>query len=418
MRLSRRRKKIRPRFWVVAGVLATALVLLSVFWLFPGLMPGESLPGQTETTADPPPPATPPIELSFLCVGDIMVHRPQIASQYDEASQSYNYDNNFEYVRPIIESVDLALGNVETTFAGGKPSGYPVFNAPDALAQAIRNAGFDVALTSNNHLFDTGLAGLKRTLQILRDTGLLTTGTRLPEEKNYLLTKVKGVPVGIVAYTYRTPSFNGYPTINSAVLSEEAASLINSFGFERFDEDMAEVAATIQAAKADGAGLIICYFHWGEEYQRSPNKWQMENAKQAADAGADIIFASHPHVLQPIDMISAADGRQVPVFYSLGNFLSNQRQETLGNRYTEQGMLGRVRLTYDPATGTISGLKADAMGSWVDKYRAGGKDVYAIVPLDQNYRQNQALATSGHLGRAAQAEQDIEQLIGTDYIWK
>ena len=101
--------------------------------------------------------------------------------------------------------------------------------------------------------------------------------------------------------------------------------------------------------------------------------------------GADIIFASHPHVLQAVEILKDEEtGREVPVFYSMGNFLSNQRAETLNNRYTEQGMIARVNVQYDSATEKVTLLGTDAMRTWLDKYRSGGKDVYAIVPLDND----------------------------------
>ena len=139
------------------------------------------------------------IELSIVCVGDVMVHRSQIASQYNREDGSYNYDNNFEYVKKYIEEADLALCNVETTFAGGLLV-LSFFNAPDALADSsLARAGFDVAITSNNHLYDKGYAGMERTLRILREAGLATTGTRLPWE-NYTIMDVKDLKIAVVAH--------------------------------------------------------------------------------------------------------------------------------------------------------------------------------------------------------------------------
>jgi poly-gamma-glutamate synthesis protein (capsule biosynthesis protein) len=360
-----------------------------------------------------------PIYLSIACVGDIMVHKSQIASQYDGKTRTYNYDNNFQYVKKYIEAADLALCNVETTFSGGEPSGYPSFNAPDALASSLARAGFDVGLTSNNHMHDKGLAGMKRTLRVLRSAGLATAGSRLPWEKNYVIMDVKGVKVGIISYTYETPSNGGRPTINGVIISDKVKSLINSFNYEVLDDELEKVNSTIEAAREDGAEVIVVYYHWGEEYQQSPNMWQEYIAQKTADMDVDVIFASHPHVLQSIDILkSEKTGEQVPVFYSMGNFLSNQRAETLSNRYTEQGMIARVNIKYDRATGKAALVRADAMKTWLDKYRSGGKDVYAIVPLDESVEGNEALKASGHLHRALQASDDAEAAIGRDYVWK
>jgi poly-gamma-glutamate capsule biosynthesis protein CapA/YwtB (metallophosphatase superfamily) len=359
------------------------------------------------------------IPLSIVCVGDIMVHKPQIASQYDSESGTYNYDNNFQYVKKYIQEADLALCNVETTFAGGTPTGYPSFNAPDALADALMNAGFDVAITSNNHLYDKGLSGMKRTLQILREAGFITTGTRLPEEKNYSMIQVNGLQIAVIAYTYETPTFNGKTTINSAVLSEEAIPLINSFNYETLDEDLQSVENTIIEAKEADADIVVCYYHWGEEYERTPNHWQEYIAKKTAEMGADIIFASHSHVLQRAEMLTVEEtGKRVPVFYGMGNFLSNQRVETLNNRFTEQGMIARVQLEYKKSTGEITMIEMDAMQTWMEKYTSGGKIIYTIIPLDNGFKNNEKLIESGHLERAIQASEDVNAVLGDNYIWK
>lgn len=359
------------------------------------------------------------IDLSIVCVGDIMVHKPQIASQYDKRSGTYNYDNNFQYIKEYIEEADLALGNVETTFGGGTPTGYPSFNAPDALADALANMGLDVALTSNNHLYDKGFSGMKRTLQVLRKAGIATAGTRLPWERNYTMVDVKGLKVAIVSYTYETPSVDGRTTINSGIISREAEDLINSFAYETLDEDLKKVESTIKQARKAGADIVVCYYHWGEEYQRSPNEWQYYIAEETVNMGVDIIFASHPHVLQKVELLTRQEtGAEVPVFYSMGNFLSNQRSETLNNRFTEQGMIARVNLKYRKDTGEVTIAAMDAMRTWMEKYHQNGKDVYTIIPLDEKFENNQTLKTSGHLQRAIQAAEDVTEVLGDNYIRK
>ncbi len=359
-----------------------------------------------------------PVHLSIICVGDVMVHKSQIASQYDSVGKTYNYDNNFQYVKKYIEAADLALCNVETTFAGGTPTGYPSFNAPDALAYSLANAGFDVGLTSNNHAYDKGLQGMKRTLRVLRKAGLATVGTRFTWERNYAIMDVKGVKIAVMSYTYETPSNGGKSTINGTILSDQAKSMINSFNYEILDSELEIIQSDIQSARKDGADIVVCYYHWGEEYERSPNMWQEYIAEKTVEMGVDVIFASHPHVLQTVDIIKSKAGKEVPVFYSMGNFLSNQRAETLNNRFTEQGMIARVNLEFDPKTGETTLTGADAMKTWLDKFKAKGKDVYAIVPLDDQLENNEALKASGHLQRARQASDDAEAVLGRDYVWK
>lgn len=359
------------------------------------------------------------IDLTLMCVGDVMVHKSQIPSQYDASTGLYNYENNFQYIKPYIKQADLALCNVETTFAGGTPTGYPSFNAPDALADALADAGFNVGLTSNNHLHDKGLKGMKRTLRVLRDRGLATVGSRLPWERNFVIMNVKDLKVAIVSYTYETHKYQGKKTINGVVLSQEAADLVNSYDYDFLDQDLKKVEKSIADARKAGADIVVVYHHWGEEYQRKANPWQKKIAQETVSMGADVIFASHPHVLQEVEyLINEETGKKVPVFYSMGNIISNQRAETLNNRYTEQGMIARVNLSFDPNIGEISDISADAMITWVDKYKSSGKDVYAIIPLDSELEGNPTLKASGHLRRALQAADDAEAVVGSEFVWK
>ena len=130
--------------------------------------------------------------------------------------------------------------------------------------------------------------------------------------------------------------------------------------------------------------------------------------------GVDVIFGSHPHVLQQAEYITAKDSqKKVPVFYSMGNFISNQRTETLGNRYTEQGMIAQVNLTYSEDKG-VTEADMDAVPTWVDRYYSGGKQVYEIIPLDEKLKENDTLPVSGHLSRAEQAREEADGILGLD----
>lgn len=453
-RKERRKRQMKRRRTIFFSCIALLLVVV-VFAAGKALLfRGDGGGGHTADIgdgADKPDKPAEPIELTISCVGDIMVHKSQLTAQYNSATDSYSFDDNFQYVKKYIEAADLALCNVETTFGGGAYSGYPAFNSPESLADAISNAGFDAAITSNNHMMDTGFKGMQRTIEVLRGAGLPVTGSKLAgEDKSYIIADVKGVKVAVVSYTYETPGVNGRRTINGNPLSDEAKSCINSFSYNSLDNDLAALKADIDSARGDGAQVVIVYFHWGEEYQRTPNDWQQRIARRAAEMGADAIFASHPHVLQGVEMLKitepgaddgqsgdTADGtedsidnsqdggsgsgqgdggaktKKVPVFYSLGNFLSNQRRETLNNNaYTEQGLIASVHLTYHPDSGELSDVSMDAMPTWLDKYTSGGRTYYAIVPLDAELEQNPALSASGHLSRAQQAQSEIKGLLG------
>ncbi len=450
------------------------VVILGLVLVIPGLAVLFTAAGQSDGAGEEPasnavsasqkePPEE--TELSIVCVGDVMAHEPQLLAQYDSAKDAYDFHNIFAYVKPYIEEADLALCNVETTFAGKPYSGYPTFSSPNALANALQETGFDVGITANNHVADKGLDGILKTQRVLEKKGLAVTGSvENANEARFAIEEVKGIKVGIVAFTYETGSGQGAVSINGSIVSDEIAKRINSFHFDTLEEDKATIKAAMDGARTAGAQVLIVYYHWGEEYQTAANEHQKELAQATADMGADIIFASHPHVLQEteylIPTVSSAEAtgektisedsafqgmnsseidsektdesqaqagtgtktdveakaeqiseKKVPVFYSLGNFLSNQRTETLGNRRTEQGLIARVDLTYSEE----SGVTEVAMGgtpTWLDRYYSGGKTVYEIVPLDKKLKENEALAVSGHLSRAKQAREEANETLG------
>jgi len=355
-----------------------------------------------------------PVNLEIICVGDIMVHEPQLASQYDSDTGIYDYNNNFKYVKKYIDKADLAIGNFEGTF-GGKPySGYPAFSTPDELAAALKNTGFDVAVTANNHMVDTGKAGVIRTLEVLRAAGLTTSGSRIdPSEPQYSVNHVNGVNVATVSYTYESSGSGTDVAINGNYISDETAQLINSFSYNSLDEDMKKIRTVIDSAKKEGAEIIVLYLHWGEEYQQTPNKWQEQIVTAAVnEMDVDVIFASHTHVIQKMEMVtSETTGRDVPVFYSMGNFISNQRLETVQDRFTEQGMIARVELEYMVGTGEMLSVKMGYTPTWVDKYKRDGRTVYEVIPLDEEMEANPALIESGHLSKAMQALEDINGIL-------
>lgn len=397
-----RKLKITTLITLVLVILGLALLLNWESIMGPGT---ASVPEQTEPQEK---------EISILCVGDIMSHMPQTNAQYDSESGTYDYSENYEYVEHYIKAADLALCNVETTFAGKPYSGYPAFSSPDALATDLKEAGFDIGITANNHMADRGYDGVIRTQEVLKEAGLKTVGSVMnTEDPRYIIKDVNGIKIGVVAYTYETGSGSGTVSINGAYISDETASVINSFNFNTLDEDCAKMEADIQAAKAAGAQIIIAYYHWGEEYQRDANSYQEDLAKRAADMGADMIFASHPHVVQKAEYITYSEsGRKVPVFYSMGNYISNQRTQYIGNRYVEQGLMATVDIKYLEGTG-ITSVKMGGIPTWVDLYYSGGTE-YRIIPLDETMEENESLKTSGHLSSAKQALEDLNEILGRD----
>ena len=264
--------------------------------------------------------------LKLLFVGDIMGHSPQITSAYDTATQTYNYSPCFQYVKPIIEQADLAIGNLEVTLPGKKPyTGYPIFKSPDALATAVKEAGFDVIVTANNHSNDGRLKGLTHTIDVLRDLKIHQTGTFKNEAEKAvyypLMVYKNGFKLAFLNYTYST---NGIPTPKPA--------MVNWIDEEQIKKD-------IGTAKVLRPDAIIVMMHWGLEYKINESPVQQDLAKKIFNWGADLVIGAHPHVVQPIKETKNAAGKKGVVAYSLGNFISNQQYKN-----TDGGLIFEIEL--------------------------------------------------------------------------
>ena len=267
---------------------------------------------------------------TIAAVGDVMVHRWQMQRAYNAADSSFDFTPSFKYVKPIIEDADFAIGNLETTFAGKNQgrtnavygySCFPFFNAPEAMATALKDAGFDLFSTANNHSLDTKFSGLCHTLDILDSVGLYHVGTyrNLQESDSSCIIPINGIKVGFMGCTN---SLNGN-TLKSA----------DAFSIDEFrKQDSAKVAILcekIKKLKDKGADVVIAMVHFGEEYQRKPNRRQKQTVEAFAKAGADVILGSHPHILQNLEWHTVSQNgieKNVLVAYSMGNFISSQIQ--------------------------------------------------------------------------------------------
>ena len=352
------------------------------------------------------------VELTINSVGEVTLYNNQLsAAQTDDG---YDFNDSFKNVKEYIEDGDLSLFDLETTFGGEPYSGYPKFNSPDELADALKDAGFDVAVTANEHALDSDAEGVKRTIETLDDAGLKAAGTKAEaDDKDYLMTTVNDVKVGIVAYTEETSYNADNRTLDGNKMEDDEAELINSYS-PRVDKDMDKVKKSIDDAKEEGAQVIICYFHWGDDYDTTPNETEKEIAESLADMGADMIFATHPHVVQEIDSIKTDEGKEVPVFYSLGNFLSSQRYETVGNRRVEQGMIAQVKLKIDTSSGEITNIEYGYIPTWIDRYWNNdlNANLYTVLPLVGDLESNPVIEESDHLTEAERALEDLTELLG------
>ena len=394
--------KFKKRFYVIIGILllVSGYLFYSLF-LHDAINPTDQEPSSEEVISDF-------TTIEILCAGDVMYHSAQLAAA-SNGDGTYSFDETFKYIKPYVQDADLAICNLETTFSQTPYSGYPSFSTPDNLGETLKGVGFQVASTANNHVNDRGIFGIDRTLNVLHGQKLLTTGSRQnPNQQRWATKLVKGVWMGTLAYTYQTPSFPGRVSINGSFVSDETALRLNTFGYEELEKEIIKINEQVALMKQAGIDIVVLSLHWGEEYQLSANVWQRSMQESLTkNKDIDVIFGSHPHTLQELEM---ADNR-IPVFFSLGNFVSNQRSETLNNRYTETGAMGKVTLIYDRGMKEITQVRAEAIPTWVEKYSRNGKDNYFIIPLDQNLANNPDLLNSGHLARAQAAQVDAELLL-------
>jgi poly-gamma-glutamate synthesis protein (capsule biosynthesis protein) len=297
--------------------------------------------------------------LSLIFAGDIMGHDSQIASAYDPVTKKYDYASCFQFMKPYLEPVDLAIGNLELTLAGPPYKGYPQFSSPDNLALTLKEVGFDVLVTANNHCVDRGKKGLERTVEMLDSFGIAHTGTfvdTVSRMNDYpLLVYKNGFTLAVLNYTYGT---NGLP-----VYKPNIVNLI----------DTAMIRKDLLKAKASNPDAIIVFTHWGSEYQSLPSQAQKVVAEACFKHGAQLVIGAHPHVIQPMEW--RKDKNQF-VAYSLGNFVSGQRK-----RYTDGGSMAYVELqkiSFAPDSAITTIDSAGYYLEWIYRTVDAKKDYYML----------------------------------------
>ncbi len=245
----------------------------------------------------------------FLFIGDIMAHQQQLDAANHKGS--YDFAPQFRRVRPLIE-YSFLVGNLETVFAGNegklKYSGYPMFNTPDSLADVLKDLNFDLLTLANNHIFDKGPAGARRTTEILDSADITWIGLGLDDvlSNDTVILENEGIKAAFINHSYGS---NLWPKSNDVHLN-----VINE----------ADLITSLERAKNFSPDVIIACFHWGNEYQLKPNVHQKRAADVAFNNGADLIIGTHPHVLQPVEIKFLSEDYKA-VAWSLGNFVSFQR---------------------------------------------------------------------------------------------
>ena len=238
--------------------------------------------------------------VTIRSIGDILVHSDVYTTARTDTG--FDFSRMFEPVSEYMQDADITTANMEVPVAGEEfgLSGYPQFNAPPEIIDALAGAGVDIVNNATNHSMDRGDGGVVASTGNMRERGMLYTGSYASEQDKSVprIIEVNGITVGFLGFTYGT---NGLP-----VEQEHFASLI--------DDTLAAQVAALDSQ----VDVAVVMLHMGDEYAPLPNEFQEETAATALDAGADLVLGGHPHVVEPF---------AGPVWYSHGNFLHGQWEE-------------------------------------------------------------------------------------------
>lgn len=326
-------------------------------------------------------------EVMITAVGDIIVHSEQITAAYDNKSKQYDFNDNFKYVKKYIEQSDIAYGTIEGTYSGGQLgySGYPIFNSPETMLTALKDAGFDLINAANDHILDKGIEGYTTTINNIKNLDLKCIGvSEKDDEDNFVIEKINGIKIGFTSCTFSEPNKDGKKALNNVYIPDELENNINVFSYSNLQDDLLKFKMQIDKIRDKGAEFIIVGVHWGNEYSVTPSKEQIEIAKVLNSYGVNLILGSHPHVIQPIERIHDEEtGNETLVVYSLGNFLSNQRFETMGNSLAADGMILQIKIS-KTSRKKVDIESYDYIPTWVYKYKdENSKNKYSILPNEE-----------------------------------
>lgn len=317
-------------------------------------------------------------DLKIIAVGDIMFHSPQISSAKN--GKDYDFAPQFEQIKPFLQSGDVSIGNFETTVNEKRSfSGYPLFNTPKQALKALKDAGIDALATANNHALDTKISGVLETIKSIKEAGIVPFGTG--EGEKFAFIDKNGINLALLAYSY------GYNGLENS-LNKKEKSLLNFLDETHIKDDL-------QKVKSLGADFIIIYAHWGNEYQNKANDFQKNLAKKMVDWGANVVIGNHPHVVQETMLYQKNENKDENstqnfqnnfiktdgnftkssgfIAFSCGNFISNQRLETMKNIHTEQGVAFEILISKDENATKITDIKFHPL--WVNPVFQNDKKV-------------------------------------------
>lgn len=337
-------------------------------------------------------------QVRVKATGDIMHHIEQ-AQRIDGAPEEAKRE--LALVADYLRDADLTFANFEASHDASKPaSGYPNFNTPATIFPALKDAGFDVLSTVNNHTLDMRLTGIDQTLDEMRKNDLIPVGSRKEGEKDrFIITEVNGVKIGVLAYSF---GFNGIEQAYDRTMLDERVNFIDP---DRIKQDIAD-------CKAQGADFIIGSIHNGIEYQTNETDAMRESYRQYAEWGMDAIIGNHPHVVGPFETYKTEDGRDCFIIYACGNFISQQRFEGFNDYRVEHAVVVDMTLEKegDQHARIIS---VDFAPLWVRLTQDDKGESYQTLPVEDylNDPQKKAQLDENEVKRVEEARREVYETL-------
>ncbi len=281
------------------------------------------------------------LSADMLVLGDNLMHMP-VVNDGKQPDGTYDYSAIFSQLRNDISNADIAVIGQETVLGGEELglSGYPLFNSPYGVGITLEKEGFDVVLHASNHILDKGAKGIENTLlfwELYPRITVLGINKSQEQQDRVRIIKKNGMTFALLNYTYST---NGIP------LPAGKEYMVNMLNAEKIERDIKSVR--------DEVDFVVVFPHWGNEYQMTASNEQQTLALKMCEWGADAIIGSHPHVIEPCNLIEGENGNKAVVFYSLGNFVSRQKEtkNLLGGmaslEFTKKGEEKSVKAKFTP----------------------------------------------------------------------
>ncbi len=381
-------RRLRKRIGLgIVGVLVLILGILALKALIRGNKQSYGMGGSPAASLVPASEGSSPEEettaetdtdevLHIVAVGDNMVHE-KIYSSADTSQEVWNYDSLYDNIREDIQAADLAMVNEECVFVENHEdvSGYPAFGAPTEIGDALVNAGFSVVAMATNHVYDKGTEGILQSVDYWETSHPEVTllGIHKDQEtaKTVQTVEIKGITIALLNYTC---------LINGNKQDEIPTGMVDY-------ANEVKMRADIQQARAT-ADLVMVYLHTGEEYATEPSAEQISLLKMFLEEGVDITFCSHPHVLQGYETLQNDSGKQMLVYYSLGNFISAQKEPRC-----LLGGMADIKIAIDGETGGLS-IQESQLIPLVTHYNYED-NIYTVYRLE-DYTEELAASHSVH----------------------